>query len=45
MTLELNGYGIELDTNWCYIALDWKLLILGWSIVLGVIIYKRKKRK
>ena len=45
MTIELNGYGFEIDTNWCYVALSWQLLIVGWSIALGVIIYKRKKNK
>ena len=45
MTIELNGYGLCVDTDWAYLALDWKLIIVGWSIALGVIIYKRKKRK
>ena len=45
MTIELDGYGFMLDTEWAYVALSWQLLIVGWSIALGVIIYKRKKRK
>jgi hypothetical protein len=45
MTIELDNYGFMLDTEWCYVALSWQLLIVGWSIALGVIIYKRKKNK
>jgi len=43
MNLELNSYGICLDSGWCYIALDWKLITVS---VVGAILYKViKKRK
>jgi hypothetical protein len=45
MTLELNGYGLELDTNWCYVALSWQLLITTALLITAYKIYKRKKNK
>jgi hypothetical protein len=45
MTLELNNYGLELDTNWCYVALSWQLLITATLLVVAYKIYKRKKNK
>ena len=40
MTIELNGYGFCLDTNWCYIALSWQVLALA---ITSVIAYKSYK--
>jgi hypothetical protein len=46
MTIELNEYGFMFDMgDFIYVSLSWQLLIVGWSIALGVIIYKRKKNK
>ena len=45
MTLELNDYGLELDSYVCYIALSWGLLITTALLVIGYKIYKRKKNK
>ena len=45
MTLEINGYGICLDSDWFYIALDWKLITLTALVIIGYKIYKRKKNK
>jgi len=45
MTLELNGYGLCLDSDWFYVALDWKLITLTALVVIGYKVYKRKKNK
>ena len=42
LTIELNEYGFQIDTEWFYIALSWQLIILS---VLGVTLYKVIKRK
>ena len=44
-TIELGSYGFMLDTNWCYIALSWKLLATSALIFAGYKIYQRKKAK
>ena len=43
MTIELDQYGFMLDTEWCYVALSWQLLIISTLIFVGYKIYKRKK--
>ena len=45
MTLELNNYGLELDTTFCYIALSWGLLVTTALLTIAYKIYKRKKNK
>ena len=42
MNIELNNYGLCIDSDWFYIALDWKIIILS---VVGVTLYKVIKRK
>jgi len=42
MKLEFNDYGLCIDSDWFYIALNWKIIILS---VVGVTIYKVIKRK
>jgi hypothetical protein len=44
-TLELGRYGIMLDTDWCYIALSWELLVTGLAIFAGIKIYNKIKNK
>ena len=45
MTIELNEYGFCMDSDWFYIALDWKLITLTALVVIGYKVYKRKKNK
>jgi hypothetical protein len=45
MTIELDQYGFMLDTEWCYVALSWQLLIISALFFAGYKIYKRKKNK
>jgi hypothetical protein len=45
MTIELNEYGFCMDSDWFYIALDWKLITLTALVVIAYKIYKRKKNK
>ncbi len=45
MTIELDGYGFMLDTEWCYVALSWQLLITTALLLTAYKIYKRKKNK
>ena len=45
MTLEINDYGICLDSDCFYVALDWKLITLTALVVIAYKIYKRKKNK
>lgn len=45
MTIELNDYGFEFDTYWCYIAISWPMLITTALLILAYKIYKRKKNK
>jgi hypothetical protein len=45
MTLELNDYGLELDTNWCYVALSWQILAITTLAVVAYKVYKWKKNK
>jgi hypothetical protein len=43
MTLEFNHYGICLDSGWCYLAFDWKLVSISALVFVGYKIVKRKK--
>ena len=45
MNIEFNSYGFCLDSDWTYIAIDWKLIILSALVTIGYKIYKRKKTK
>jgi hypothetical protein len=45
MTIELDNYGFMFDTNWCYVALSWQLLITTALAITAYKIYKRKKNK
>ena len=45
MNLELNSYGICFDSDWTYIAIDWKLITLSALVFIGYKIYKRKRAK
>lgn len=44
MNIEFNSYGFCLDSDWTYVAIDWKLIILSAVIFIGYKIYKRKQR-
>lgn len=44
MTIEFNEYGFCVDSDWFYIALDWKIIILSSLIFIGYKVYKRKQR-
>ena len=45
MTIELDNYGFMLDTEWCYIALSWQLLITTALVAVGYKVYKKWKTK
>lgn len=45
LTIELNEYGFQIDTNWFYVALSWQLLITTALVITAYKIYKRKKNK
>jgi hypothetical protein len=45
MKIELDNYGFMLDTEWCYVALSWQLLITTALLLTAYKIYKRKKNK
>jgi hypothetical protein len=45
MTIEIDTYGFMLDTEWCYVALTWELLITTALLITAYKIYKRKKNK
>ena len=42
LSVELNGYGFEIDSEILYLAIEWRLIILS---VVGVTLYKVIKRK
>jgi hypothetical protein len=44
-TIELGRYGFMLDTEWCYIALSWQLLIASAIVLIAYKIYKRTRKK
>jgi hypothetical protein len=42
-TIELGRYGFMLDTEWCYIALSWQLIITSAIVLIAYKGYKRIK--
>jgi len=44
MTLELNGYGLEIDSHWGYVALSWQVLALAFLSVVAYKSYKAYKK-
>ena len=42
MTIEFNHYGICVDSEWFYIALDWKLLATAALVFVGYKVYRKK---
>jgi hypothetical protein len=44
-TIELGRYGFMLDTEWCYVALSWQLIITSAIALIAYKIYKRKRNK
>ena len=45
MTIELDNYGFMLDTEWCYVALSWQLIITIALLVTAYKIYKQTRNK
>lgn len=45
MTIELDDYGFMFDTEWCYVALSWQLLITATLLTIAYKIYKIKRGK
>ena len=43
MKIELDNYGFMLDTEWCYVALSWQLLITSALLAVAYKIYKRTR--
>jgi len=43
-TIEIGSYGFMLDTNWCYIALSWQLIISVTLLTVAYKVYKAYKR-
>ena len=44
-TIEIGSYGFMLDTNWCYIALSWQLIITLSLLTIGYKVYKAYKQR
>jgi hypothetical protein len=44
MNIEIDSYGFMLDTEWCYVALNWQLLITATILTIGYKAYKVYKR-
>jgi len=45
LSIELNEYGLCVDTAWFYIALDYRFLTTALLVTIAYKIYKRKKNK
>ena len=45
MKIELDNYGFMLDTEWCYVALSWQLIITTALLVTAYKIYKQTRNK
>ena len=45
MTIELDQYGLMIDTELFYIALTWQIMITTALVITAYKIYKRKKNK
>ena len=43
MSIELNEYGFCVDSDWFYIALDWKAIIVSAIVIIGVKLWKGRK--
>jgi len=43
MSIELNDYGFCMDSDWFYVALDWKLIIVSAIVIIGVKLWKGRK--
>ena len=39
--IELDNYGIQIDSNWLYLALSWQLIATAVLVVIGWKVYKR----
>ena len=44
-TIEVDTYGFMLDSDWCYVALSWQLLITTTLLITAYKIYKIRKNK
>ena len=43
--IEINHYGIEIDSAWTYLALSWQLLLTS-AIIFGIVrVVKLRKNK
>jgi len=45
MTIELNHYGLCLDSRLCYIALDWALLVTAAVLIVGYKVWRKSQNK
>ena len=45
MNIEFNGYGICVDSEWFYLALDWKLIAISTALFIGYRVYKTFYKK
>jgi hypothetical protein len=43
MSIELNDYGFCVDSDWFYVALDWKVIIISAVLIVGVKLWKGRK--
>ena len=43
MSIELNDYGFCMDSDWFYIALDWKLIIVSVVVIAGIKLWRGRK--
>lgn len=41
MTINLDGYGFELDTSICYVAFNWTFIVLAITAVVGIRLVKK----
>ena len=43
--IEINHYGIEIDSAWTYLALSWQLLLTATILFVGYKFYKKRFAK
>jgi hypothetical protein len=43
MSIELNEYGFCMDSDWFYVALDWKVIIISAVLIIGIKLWKGRK--
>ena len=43
MSIELNEYGFCVDSDWFYVALDWKVIIISAVLIIGVKLWRGRK--